>query len=208
MKKGFTLIELVISIFILSVAVIGVFSAFSVMVILTSDTADRLTAAYLAQEGMEIVRNIRDTNWLNINAGVLDATWVDGLTSSGGNYSIDCSDTSVGCKADYTYSSMVPYAANDYLYLDGSGFYVYNPATSPTPTKFERKIIITPIEEGSIGSGHIIKVTVQVAWNQKANILSPGYTADQAISNNCDPHNCFSVDETLYDWYNYTVVTP
>jgi prepilin-type N-terminal cleavage/methylation domain-containing protein len=54
LSKGFTLIELIISVFILSVAVVGIFNAFSIMIILTSDAADRLTATYLAQEGEEI----------------------------------------------------------------------------------------------------------------------------------------------------------
>src|SRR3989344_4749088 len=58
-KTGFTIIELVISIFIITVAVVGVYSAFSLAVILSSDAANRLTAAYLGQEGQEIERNIR-----------------------------------------------------------------------------------------------------------------------------------------------------
>ena len=63
-NKGFTIIELIISIFILSVGLVGVFNALSVVTVLTAGSADRVTATYLAQEGMEIVRNIRDTNWL------------------------------------------------------------------------------------------------------------------------------------------------
>jgi prepilin-type N-terminal cleavage/methylation domain-containing protein len=91
MKNGFTIIELVISIFILSVAIVGVFSAYSMVTILTSDASDRLTATYLAQEGMEITRNVRDTNWLNIDAGnPAGATWLDGLSCLS------------GCEADYT----------------------------------------------------------------------------------------------------------
>ena len=73
MNKGFTLIELVISIFLLCFVIIGVYNAFSIIVILTSDTSDRLTATYLAQEGIEIVRNIRDTNWLNMDNCKADA---------------------------------------------------------------------------------------------------------------------------------------
>jgi len=82
-NKGFTIIELVISIFILSIAVVGIFTAFWIVTILTSDSADRLTAIYLAQEGMEITRNIRDTNWLNIKSCAeeeeCDYTWLDGF---------------------------------------------------------------------------------------------------------------------------------
>src|SRR3989338_7885463 len=113
MKNGFTIIELIISIFILSVAVVGIFSAFSMMAILTADVTDRLTATYLVQEGMEIIRNIRDTNWLNMDAGSPGATWLDGLTS--------CSANSGGCEVDYTTTGsgsylVRPYNPSDYLY--------------------------------------------------------------------------------------------
>ena len=81
-SKGFTIIELIISIFILSVALVGIFSAFSIVTILTSDSADRLTGTYLAQEGMEIVRNIRDTNWIKMDhdcsgSATCTYTWLD-----------------------------------------------------------------------------------------------------------------------------------
>jgi prepilin-type N-terminal cleavage/methylation domain-containing protein len=203
MKNGFTIIELVITIFILSLAIVGIFNAFSVMVILTSNTADQLTATYLVQEGMEIVRNIRDTNWLKISAGNPGVTWVDGLASSGANNPIDCSNNTVGCEADYTETIMAPYvsgASNGYLALNGDGFYVYNPS-SPS-TKFKRKIIITPTQDIDGKSDHIINVTVQVAWDQKASVLSPGYSADDALAdNNCNPHNCISTNEMMYNWY-------
>ena len=152
MSKGFTIIELIIAIFVLSVAVVGIFSAFSIIVVLTSDTADRLTATYLAQEGMEIVRNIRDTNWLYMDICAANmipfpmgvtcpATWVDKLNV--------CAS---GCEADYTTagtgttmpSSISVWASpGRYLKIDSSqysttyGFYNY---LSGTDSKFKRKI--------------------------------------------------------------------
>ena len=193
-SRGFTIIELVISIFILSVALVGIFSAFSVVIILTSDSADRLTATYLAQEGMEIVRNIRDTNWLNMDAASpANATWVDGLTNPA-SCTIDAP-----CQADYNAKSMSYYVPGNYLYLNAAGFYVYNPTdSSATKTKFEREIIITPIQDVDGSSDHIIKVKVQVSWDEKATILNPGFSA-----NTCGAYNCITTEETLYDWYNY-----
>jgi type II secretory pathway pseudopilin PulG len=209
--EGFTMIEIVISIFILSFTVVGIFNAFSIMTILTSDSADRLTATYLAQDGMEIVRNIRDNNWLNMDAYCEtnpdcttnnDYSWVDYLTSGSTNYSLNCTN---GCEADYTTNTGVAGAfamapsASRYLFIDNTnGFYNY---TGGTPTRFQRKIIIEPIQDVDGKSDHIIKVTVQVSWNKKATILSDNYPAGVG---NCDPHNCISAVETLYDWYNYT----
>jgi type II secretory pathway pseudopilin PulG len=191
-KNGFTIIELVISIFILSIAVIGIFSAFSVMSILTSNASDQLTATYLAQEGMEIVRNIRDTNWLNMDAGIpVGATWLDGLSN--------CEVGSGGCQADYKATSLSPYGAGNYLYTNENGLYVYNPLNpSPIKTKFERKIVITPIQDGDGNSDHIIDVKVQVSWDGKANILYP-----IAHAGSCGLYNCITTESTLYDWYGH-----
>jgi type II secretory pathway pseudopilin PulG len=204
--EGFTMIEIVISIFILSFTVVGIFNAFSIMTILTSDSADRLTATYLAQEGMEIVRNIRDTNWLKMDfycesnpdcATNNDFSWVDYLTAGSPNYSLNCTN---GCEADYTSPSLLSQNGR-YLCINSNGFYYYNDACPDTSqTKFMRKIIIAPIADIDGNSDHIIKVTVQVSWNKKATILSGSL---QAFENGCDSHNCISTVETLYDWYNY-----
>ena len=200
---GFTIIELIISIFILSIAVVGIFSAFSIIVVLTSDTSNRLTAVYLAQEGMEIVRNIRDADWLNMNFCLTNPTdlkctgtpptWLDnGLGSC----------QTIGCKADYASTSLFPYTAGSrYLYLDDNGFYNINLGTQ---TKFERKIIVTPIVDVDANQDHIIKVTVQVSWDKKATILQPLYvSAEQGQTDCTGKDNCVMTEETLYDWYNY-----
>ncbi|MGB9743398.1 MAG: type IV pilus modification PilV family protein [Minisyncoccales bacterium] len=63
-KNGFSLIELVLAIFILTMAV---FSSFALIQRITSfafASQNKLTAYYLAQEGIENARNIRDNNWL------------------------------------------------------------------------------------------------------------------------------------------------
>lgn len=194
MKDGFTIIELIISVFILSIAIVGIFSAFSVMVILTANAADQLTATYLAQEGMEVVRNIRDTNWLTSGA-----VWDEGLTG--------CDKSSMGCEADYTTGTgtsgtypIVPWSGR-YLYVSSDGFYDY--ATDGTKTKFKRKIIIaTVIDVDGLADSdkiHILKVTAQVSWDQKATILNNGFSAGD-----CQPSNCVTTEETLYNWYNFT----
>jgi prepilin-type N-terminal cleavage/methylation domain-containing protein len=191
-EKGFTMIELIISIFILSVAIVGIFSAFIMVTILTSNTADRLTATYLAQEGMEIVRNIRDSNWLNMDTCLgttCDYKWDDGFSS--------CLS---GCKMDYTTTSyfVAPSSSGDYLYIDTDGFYSYK--SGGTKTKFQRKITITPVTDVDGKSDHIIKVAVQTSWDEKANIFNhQGKPADT-----CGSSNCVITDETLYNWYNYT----
>jgi prepilin-type N-terminal cleavage/methylation domain-containing protein len=197
-NAGFTLIELIISILILSVAVVGIFSAFSAAVILTADQSDRLVATYLAQEGMEIVGNIRDTNWLKINKDPLAGyTWVDTLNNCAQSY---------GCEVDYTTGTGVsgawavtPSATGDYLNKDTNDFYYYD-AGNPSPTKFKRKIIITCLPSGNCATDHILKVVVDVSWKQKANILNLNPSSD-VLNGNCASSNCIKVERTLYNWY-------
>jgi len=61
---GFTLIEVVVAIFVLIVGVVGVFTAIQNITFSSQINSSKLTAAYLAQEGIELVRNKRDSNWL------------------------------------------------------------------------------------------------------------------------------------------------
>lgn len=190
---GFTIIELIISIFVLSIAVVGIFAAFSVMVILTSDASDRLTAAYLAQEGMEVIRNMRDSNWLNMDTNPSSGTTWD-------EYFSTCESTS-GCEVDYTTAGNTPnpYNAQDYLKVDANGFYSYQSCSSSVSScwsKYKRKITITPIKDVDGKSDHILMVKAQVFWDEKPNILdsNPGSHPDKYS---------ITTEGMLYDWYNY-----
>ena len=75
-NKSFTLIEVVVAMFLLTVGTVGTFSLMQKSIIFTSISSSRLVASYLAQEGIEIIRNIRDTNYLEGSA------WDDGIVSS------------------------------------------------------------------------------------------------------------------------------
>jgi len=177
MKNGFTIIELLITIFILSVGVIGIYSAFSAMIVFTNNASDQLQAAYLAQEGIEIIRNIRDTNWLQPEG------WTSGLDS--------CVS---GCKVDYTSTGelLEVFFPGDYLKKDNDGF--YRQMADGDPSKFQRKIIITPVLDQE---DHAVDVVVEVSWDKKKDLISEGATA----GGECQDINCVQIQETLYDWY-------
>ncbi len=142
MKKGFTLLEVIIAIFVILVGVVGTFAATQQIISYTSFSNSKLTAVYLAQEGIEIVRDIRDTNWLD----PANPSWDDGLGS--GNW-----------QADYNDSSLFPYNGN-FLNLETAGFYGYE---GDTPTKFKRKITINSVDTNSDGENDL-EVTVLVEW--------------------------------------------
>lgn len=145
--KGFTMIELIITIFVLSFGIIEVYSAFSGITGLTYNISPRFTAAYLTEEGMEIIRNIRDNNFVN------NRSWDIGI--------INCD---IGCQADYktgtlsetSFNILKDYNENNFLLLNSDGLYGYDQGNA---TRFKRKI--TTVKEGS----DILKVNVQVFWD-------------------------------------------
>jgi|SRR3989344_562530 len=151
-KKGFTIIELMIAITVLSFGIIGIYSVFSNVIVATYTISSRLTAAYLAQEGLEIVRNIRDTN-IVMGKRNLAVAWSDGLLAC-----------QTGCQGDYKTENsrqnilhnLKPYNTNENLNITTDGFYGYQEGT---PTIFKRQIIIVP------ASNNELKVTVLVIWN-------------------------------------------
>ena len=63
-KRGFTIIELMAAVIVITVGILGAYSVVQRFFTITSSASHRLTAAYLAQEGIENIRNIRDNNWI------------------------------------------------------------------------------------------------------------------------------------------------
>ncbi len=175
-NSGFTLIELIIAIFILVVAIIGVYNSFSTVVVLTAGVSSRFTAAYLAQEAIEIIRNMRDNNWLNNSID-----WKKGLS----DINTDCSN---GCEADYktgtsmdTRPGLTAFGSSgNYLNIKEGSFYSYDNTGNVVTTKFKRKITITTSNLLDID---VLKVFVLVTWKEKEEIFS------------------FQAEEYLYNWY-------
>jgi prepilin-type N-terminal cleavage/methylation domain-containing protein len=156
-KKGFTLLEVIVAVFIISVGIGGVANIMPSLISGVSLNQSRLVAAYLAQEGIEIVRNIRDTNWLEAHKA--DATtplWDDGLAAC-----------SLGCELDYTFASssapsLAAYGAGRYLNIIPSGFYGYGAGTQ---TKYKRKIII-------VDNADILTISSEVFWSDRGKSYS------------------------------------
>jgi len=142
-NKGFTLIELIVTIFVILIGVLGAYSVIQQILSYTSFVNSKLTAAYLAQEGVEIVKNIRDTNWLEREG------WNNGLAE--GDW-----------RADYNDLDLLPYGGNFLNFETASGFYGYD---SGNPTKFKRKITIDPNIDPN--GNDILEVTILVEWTEK-----------------------------------------
>lgn len=166
-NTGFTLLEVIVAIFILTVGIGGSFSLIQQTISTASMIQSRLIAAYLGQEGIEIVRNIRDNNWLeqreSLQSPPLPA-WNDGMSG--------CQGPTNCCEGDYktnmppSKTSLTSVVGCDfdnlrYLNIDSDGFYSH---LSGTQTKFKRKILIDQIEDNKM------KVAVIIQWKEKNKI--------------------------------------
>lgn len=61
-RKGFTLVETLMALFIFSLSVVVVMAVLSQGISSTSFAKDKVVATYLAEEGIEYFRNMRDTS--------------------------------------------------------------------------------------------------------------------------------------------------
>ncbi len=67
--NGFTLVETLVAISIFTVSILGLMSVLSSGISSTIYAKQKMAASYLAQEGIEYIRNIRDTDVLYMGGG-------------------------------------------------------------------------------------------------------------------------------------------
>jgi len=150
-RRGFTLIEIMVAILVMSVGILGVFSLVPMAISLGTDNSDKFTASQLALEGLEIVRNIRDSNWLEQNIDP-DNAWNEGL--------MGCAD---GCEVDYedvrTNDPTLASYSGQPLRIDTNGFFNYY--SDGVATKFKRKIIIDS------NTDYVLNISVAMEWPSK-----------------------------------------
>ncbi len=83
-KRGFTLIETLVAVTIVTLATVGPLTVANSTLVATYNAREQLTASYLAQEGIEYVRAIRDNAYLDAySIGGSPVAWNDLLTGNG-----------------------------------------------------------------------------------------------------------------------------
>lgn len=96
--KGFTLVETLVAVTILTLAVAGPLFTANRAIVAAQNARDQLIASYLAQEGIEYMRAIRDDEYLAAyedgGANVSTSAWTNFHTSTS-----QCNATSVSAKA-------------------------------------------------------------------------------------------------------------
>ncbi len=150
---GFSLIETLVAIAILSLAIAGPLSVISHGITSAIFAKDEITAMYLAQEGIEAVRNTRDGNVL---AGVAWLATLDACENVDCGARFEPSSEALGikaCTAMFSTGCLLNYNSARGLYNHEST------ASDNAPSRFTRTIRIVPNV-----NGHEATVQVTVLW--------------------------------------------
>jgi len=137
-QAGFTLLEVIIAMFIILVGLVGILTLANLSLKSASLSKMRLIASGLAQEGIEVVRNMRKSQleWDD---------WYNGV--SNGDY-----------RVQYNSASLLSFAETPLKLDKASGLYQYD---SGDRTPFYRKVTLSKI------SNNEVKVVVEVKWQLK-----------------------------------------
>ena len=172
-RNGFTLIETIVGVAILASVLLGPVTVTTASIRRTAESSDRLTALYLAQEGTELIRIIRENNILK------GAAWNEGLPD--GDYEFDFQNSALAAGA----ASQPPsFIGTSILFDSATGAYGY---TAGSPSKFTRKItVIAAIDNDPLGipAADQMDISVVVSWQSQADL----------------PNKTVQLQERLYNW--------
>ncbi len=177
-KRAFTLVEVLTALFLVMTGIGSGYALINQSLAASNSASIEITAAYLGKEGIEIARNIRDSNYLKIlyseDGYDGDTAWRSGLyclPSDDCSVNTDCED---GCAADYSSEELSTAHLGDKLRYDaGGGFFGYSTGSE---SLYERTITVVPEDD-------YLKVSVLVEWSDRGR----GRT--------------LTVEENLYNWW-------
>jgi Tfp pilus assembly protein PilV len=137
--SGQLLIESLIGVSIVVVGLLGIVGLVSRSLSLNRVVSDQFTASYLSLEGIEIARNLLDSNIINGDA------WNAGFENNNPNVSYE---------VDYD-SNLLENSGGRYLRINDNGFYNYNQGRT---TAFKRTINVdNRVDDGEVVVNSIVK---------------------------------------------------
>lgn len=172
MQKGFTLIETLVAITLVVLAITGSYAAAQNGVVTGLFTKDQVIAFFLAQEGIETVRNKRDVN------AITAQNWLTGITAG-----VNPPCGSGPCKVDVTASPQITACTpltengivkcNEMVRFDSfTNLYQHSQGSA---TRFRRTITIT-----SLGPDEIT-VESRVDWSK--GLVNRSFIAKEILMN-------------------------
>ncbi len=180
-NKGFTLIETLVAIAVLMIAIAGPLVIANQALTSALYARDQSTASFLAQEEMEIVKNVRDNVFNNSSGQTIPGVFSPCMGSS--------STCDIEALNDYiiniiianlvspNYKCSSPSSNSCLLYLDSNNKYTHS-STGTTPTKFTRSFYLMRPDNGSTDDYQVI---VNVSW--KEGNIPNGITLSGVLAN-------------------------
>ncbi len=166
---GFTLVETLVAISVLSISILATFTAVQKGLQASALSKDQITAFYLTQEVMELIKNVRDENALHAISGATNPitgqpyTWLSGISENVGDacyFGKTCVvDSPVGiansggvttCSGGF---GTCPYIRQDAV----TGLFGYNAGW--TQTNFKREVQLVQVV-----SNVEVSVVVNISW--------------------------------------------
>ncbi len=152
-KAGFTLVETLIAISILVLVTIGVTNGVQRALSSYFFSKDQVIAFYLAQEGFEQIRNIRDVNRINSRDWLFGIALADTDPCAFGQAcTVSPTETTAAIRCT------TPSSCSTLRMSPTQGLYSYNTSWALTP--FVRQITLTPVTVDEVA------VTVTISWSK------------------------------------------
>jgi len=150
-RAGFTLIETLVAVTLLTVAIIAPMTLTTKSLAAAYYARDQITAFHLAQEAIEALRHRRDANILRIAKGGEQVNMLDGLLeyADGKPFTIDTIDEAMS-HCDKTCVTIKKR-------INGSPLYGYG-GSGWMDTRFTRSVTMEPL------GGDELRITVVVSW--------------------------------------------
>ncbi|MFA6593715.1 MAG: prepilin-type N-terminal cleavage/methylation domain-containing protein [Candidatus Buchananbacteria bacterium] len=138
-QSGQSLIELIVSIAVITIGLFSVWFLFLVNFNAVKESEMRIVAANLAREGAEIVKNIRDSNWLRMarnlsDSGAASGLWLWDRGLADGIYTIDYRNGLLVLEDDNQAGK---------LFFDADGYYSSSATANSSP--FSRLVTLASI---------------------------------------------------------------
>lgn len=166
LNQGFTIVESLVAITIMVAAVIGTMSAVQTGISSYIFSKEQITAFYLAQEGFEQLKNMRDQNNLE------GENWLAGITEVAEDpcyFGNKCTVSPVESVVATRCVGSCPVLRQD----PAEGFFGYGAAW--TPTIYTREIELAPVNQ------YEISATVTVTWSK--GLINRSFKARENILN-------------------------
>ncbi|KKQ47281.1 MAG: hypothetical protein UU54_C0005G0017 [Candidatus Yanofskybacteria bacterium GW2011_GWA2_41_22] len=152
-EQGFTLVEAMVTLVILTTALIPALFLSTQATNVSFSIKNNLAAANLAQEGIEIVRAIRDNNWfqsLDFDNNITAGTW----------------------RVDWNSDTLIALGSNPALKIN-NGLYNYSAGTD---SLFKRTITVTKVNAAEL------QIVSNVTWTERGN-RAKSITAESHLFN-------------------------